>query len=115
MADVADVRRIALGLPRAYEAVVADRVKFRVGRLVFASLSRDETLLGFGYPKEARESLVAGDPDKFLMPLASDLRYNWVRLRLGRVDVQELEELLVDAWAMCVPKKVAAAYRVDGG
>lgn len=108
------MRRIALSLPRAYEAVVADRVKFRVGRLVFASLSRDETLLGFGYPKEAREALVASDPDRFLMPLPSDLRYNWVRLRLARIDVAELEELLIDAWAMCVPKKVAAGFLARG-
>jgi hypothetical protein len=114
LADIEDVRRIALALPRAYEAIVRDRVKFRVGQLVFAALSRDETLLGFGYPKEAREALVASDPDKFLMPESSDLRYNWVRLRLARVDVPELEELLVDAWAMCVPKKVAAAYRAPG-
>jgi hypothetical protein len=104
------VRRIALSLPRAYEALVADRVKFRVGRLVFAALSRDETLLGFGYRKEARESLVASDPEKFLMPERSDLRYNWVRLRLAEVDVPELEELVIDAWAMCVPKKVVTEY-----
>lgn len=110
MSDLADVRRVALGLPRAYEALVRDYVKFRVGRLVFASVSPDETLLGFGYPKEAREALVAGDPATFLMPVASDLRYNWVRLRLARVDLPELTELLVDAWTMCVPKSVAAAY-----
>ena len=108
------MRRIALALPRAYEAMVRDRVKFRVGQLVFAALSRDETLLGFGYPKDAREALVASDPETFLMPESSDLRYNWVRLRLARVDVPELEELLIDAWAMCVPKKVAAAYLAAG-
>jgi hypothetical protein len=107
VAELADVRRIALGLPRAYEAVVRDYVKFRVGRLVFASVSPDESLLGFGFPKEARQSLVASEPDKFLMPVPSDLRYNWVRLRLPVVDVDELEELLVDAWRMCVPKKLA--------
>jgi hypothetical protein len=110
MATVEDVRRIALALPRAYEALVSDRVKFRVGRIVFASLSRDETLLGFGYPREERAALVAGDPDKFLMPLPSDERYQWVRLRLAAVDEDELTELIVDAWRMCVPKKVAAAY-----
>ena len=38
MADLADVRRIALRLPRAYEAVVGDYVKFRVGRLVFGAV-----------------------------------------------------------------------------
>jgi hypothetical protein len=110
VADLADVRRIALDLPRAYEAIVRDYVKFRVGRLVFAAVSPDESLLGFGFPKEARESLVASDPETFLMPVASDLRYNWVQLRLARVDVPELDDLLVEAWRMCVPKKVAAEY-----
>jgi hypothetical protein len=109
-AGLADVRRIALELPRAYEAIVRDYVKFRVGRLVFASVSPDESLLGFGFPKEARESLVESDPETFLMPVRSDLRYNWVRLRLARIEVDELEDLLVDAWRMCVPKSVAAAY-----
>lgn len=111
MAGIGDVRRIALSLPRAYEALVGDRVKFRVGRIVFASLSRDESLLGFGFPRDERAALVASDPDKFLMPLPSDERYQWVRLRLAAVDEAELTELLVDAWTMCVPKSVAAAYR----
>lgn len=110
VATIEDVRRIALVLPRAYEALVGDRVKFRVGRIVFASLSRDETQLGFGYPREERAALVASDPDKFLMPLPSDERYQWARLRLTAVDEDELTELLLDAWRMCVPKKVAAAY-----
>jgi hypothetical protein len=114
MAGLEDVRRIALGLPRAYEAMVRDYVKFRVGRLVFASVSPDESLLGFAYPKDARESLVASDPETFLMPVTSDLRYNWVRLRLARIDPDELAELLVDGWRMCVPKKVAAEYLEPG-
>ena len=109
-AGLADVRSIALELPRAYEAIVRDYVKFRVGRLVFAAVSPDESLLGFCFPKDARESLVESDPETFLMPVRSDLRYNWVRLRLARIDVPELEDLLIDAWRMCVPKSVAAAY-----
>ena len=107
---IEDARAIALPLPRAYEAVVRDRVKFRVGRIVFAAFSRDETVMGFGYPREQREALVAGEPDKFLMPLPGDMRYQWVRVRLAALEVDELEELLIDAWRMCVPKKVAAAY-----
>ena len=113
MAELADVRRISLAFPRAYEAMVRDYVKFRVGRLVFASVSPDESLLGFGFPKEARESLVTSEPEKFLMPVRSDLRYNWVRARLDFVEVDELEDLLVDAWRMCVPKGVAAEFLRD--
>jgi hypothetical protein len=109
-AGLDDVRRIALALPRAYEAMVRDHVKFRVGNIVFASVSPDESLLGFGFPREQREALVAANPTTFLMPNDSDLRYQWVRLRLAEIDVDELEELLVDAWRMCVPKSVAAAH-----
>ncbi|MBB5857396.1 hypothetical protein HDA45_007483 [Amycolatopsis umgeniensis] len=105
-----DVRRIASELPRAYEALVRDRAKFRVGRIVFLSLSPDETVLGFGYPKEEREALVAGEPDKFMMPIASDMRYQWVRVRLSAIDYEELRELIVDSWRMCVPKKVWTEY-----
>lgn len=110
MATAEDVRRIAAPLPRTEVAVVRDRVKFRIGRIVYAALSRDETLLGFAFPKEARADLVAAEPDKFLMPVKSDERYNWIRVRLEAVDVDELRELLLDAWQMCVPKRVAAAF-----
>jgi hypothetical protein len=110
-----DVRAVALTLPRAYEVLVQDRVKFRVGRLVFVSLSADETLMGFGFPKEERAALVASDPERFLMPVPSDERYNWVRVRLGLLSPEELRELVVDAWRMCVPKKVAADLSSSAG
>ncbi|HEU5083426.1 MAG TPA: MmcQ/YjbR family DNA-binding protein [Acidimicrobiales bacterium] len=105
-----DARAIAADLPRSYEALVRDRVKFRVGRIVWAAFSRDETIMGFAFPREEREALVDSEPDKFLMPRASDMRYQWVCVRLDAIDVDELRELLLDAWRMCVPKKVAAAY-----
>jgi len=110
MVTAQDVRTIALELPRAYEALVRDRVKFRVGRIVFLAISPDEELMGFGFPKEERAALVASEPEKFLMPLRSDERYNWVRVRLAKIDEAELRELVIDAWRMCVPKRVAEAY-----
>ena len=115
MATAQDVRRLALALPRAYEALVRDYVKFRVGRIVFLSISPDEELLGFGFPKEERAALVASEPDKFLMPVRSDERYNWVRARLAVLDEEELAELVVDAWRMCVPTRVAEAYVLAQG
>jgi hypothetical protein len=107
---VDDVREFASRLPRAYEALVRDRVKFRVGRIVFLAFSRDEQIMGFGFPKEEREALVAAEPDKFLMPAGSDLRYHWVHVRLAAIDQAEMQELVLDAWRMCVPKRVAASY-----
>ena len=110
MVTAEEVREIALSLPRAYEALVHDRVKFRVGRIVFLSLSRDETELGFGYPKEEREALIASEPDKFHLPMASDMRYNWVRVWLSAIDRDELRDIVVGSWRMTVPKKVWAEY-----
>jgi hypothetical protein len=107
---LADARAIVAQLPRSYEAVVRGSVRFRVGSVVYAAFYDDETIMGFAFPKEERDALVAGEPDRFLLPRTSDLRFNWVCVRLDALDVDELRELLVDAWRMCVPKKVAAAY-----
>jgi hypothetical protein len=107
-----EVRSFAIGLPRTTEALVRSRVKFRVGRIVYLAFSRDETVMGFAFPKEWREALVSSEPDKFMLPGESDLRYNWVLVRLATIDVVEMRELVLDAWAMVVPKRIAAAYPV---
>jgi len=110
VATADDVRAIALALPRAYEREVSGRAKFRVGSYVFAALSPDESLLGFGFPREERAALVASEPEKFQLPRPSDMRYQWVVARMAALDVEELRELVTDAWVMCVPKSVAAAH-----
>jgi hypothetical protein len=115
VAGLAEVRRIATELPRTSEHLIREHVKFRVGRLVYASVSPDEERIGFGFPREERAALVAAEPEKFMMPLPSDERYQWVRARLGVLEIDELRELLIDAWCMVVPKKVASAYLGNQG
>jgi hypothetical protein len=110
-----DVRAVAADLDRAYEVFVHGRVKFRVGKIVFVALSADETLMGCAFPKEERAALVASRPDVFQLPRASDLRFNWIEVRLAAIDAQELRELVVDAWRMVVPKKVSAGYDAAHG
>ena len=110
MATVDDVRPLALGLERSYEVFVRGRRKFRVGRIVYVAFSRDESVMGFGFPKEWRAALVESEPDKFMLPTGGDLRYNWVLVRLDAIDADEMRGLVLDAWAMCVPMKVAAAF-----
>jgi len=104
------VRAVAETLPRSYEVLVRDRVKFRVGRIVYLAFSRDETEMGFAFPKEEREALVASEPRKFFMPTGVDLRYQWVNAWLAEIDDREMEELVIDAWRMVVPKRVAAEH-----
>lgn len=107
---VQTVRSVAMSLPRTIEVLIRDRVKFRVGRIVYLAFSRDETILGFAFPKLERAALVAAEPEKFLLPGSGDLRYNWVLARLGALDTVETRELIVDAWRMVVPKRVAREH-----
>ena len=110
MVTLADVRLFATTLPRTTEALMAARVKFRVGRIVYLAFSRDETVMGFAFPKEERDWLIGGTPDKFMLPAASDLRYHWVLVRMASIDEAEMRELVLDAWRMVVPKGLAASY-----
>jgi len=110
MVTAEDVRRLAGSLPRSEERLVRDHVKFRVGRLVFVSISPDEASMGFAFPKEERAALVASEPEKFHMPARSDERYHWVRVWLDAIDETEMRELVVEAWRMVVPKRVATSY-----
>jgi hypothetical protein len=107
---VDDVRRLCLSLPRTTEHLIRDRVKFRVKQLVYVSFSRDETLMGFAFPREERAALVEAEPDKFRLPSTSDLRYQWVVAVLAALDEDEMTELVTDAWTMVVPQYVAREH-----
>jgi hypothetical protein len=112
---VDEVRAFANTLPRSSEAFVRGRVKFRIGRIVYLSFSRDGTVMGFAFPKEWRDALVESEPEKFSLPSESDLRYHWVHVRLAAIDAAEMRELVEDAWAFCVPKRVAEEYAKSQG
>jgi hypothetical protein len=73
-------------------------------------MARDRTLMGFGFPKDFREAALEAEPDKFLRPRTSDLRYNWLVVRLEAIDHEEMEDLVTEAWSMCVPKRVLTEW-----
>lgn len=110
MVDLTDIRAATADLPRSYEVVVRDRIKFRVGRIVYLSVAPDEQTIGIGFPREERAAALAAEPDKFLPPRPSDERYQWIQVRLDAIEYDELRELILDAWTMCVPKKLAAQH-----
>ena len=110
MVTIDEVRAVASELPRSSEGLVRGRVKFRIGQIVYLSLSRDGKTMGFAFPKELREALVESDPETFALPSASDMRYHWVHVDLTAIDRDEMRELVEDAWAFCVPKRVAEEY-----
>jgi hypothetical protein len=110
MAVVDDVWALGEELERSYRVCVRGRWKFRVKQIVYVAFSTDETVMGFGFPKEERDGLVASDPQTFHLPSTSDLRFNWVHADLAALDAVEARELVVDAWRMVVPQKLWRAY-----
>jgi hypothetical protein len=115
MVTMDEVRLFAQTLPRSSEAFVRGRVKFRVGRIVYLAFSRDGSTMGFAFPKEWRNALVESEPGKFSLPSQSDLRYHWVHVRLDAIDADEMRDLVEDAWAFTVPKRVADEYAAARG
>ena len=75
---------------------------------MYLAFSRDQTLMGVAFPKEEREAALETYPDRFLRPEPSDLRYQWLVVRLDAIDKDELCQLVFDAWRMVVPKKLAS-------
>jgi hypothetical protein len=85
-------------------------LKFRVKQIVYVAFSFDERVMGFAFPKEERAALVASEPQKFQLPSASDMRFNWIHADLAALDRAEARELVVDAWRMVVPQKISQTY-----
>ena len=114
MVSMAQVQAIARPLPRSYEVCVYGRWKFRVGSIVWLAFSRDELVMEFAFPKEWRPIVVEAEPEKFMLPRESDLRFNWLRARLDALEFDEMHDLVIDAWKMVVPKRVAAEWDSRG-
>jgi hypothetical protein len=112
---VGEVQELARTLPRSSEAWVRGRLKFRVGRIVFLSFSKDGSTMGCGFPKEWRAALVESEPHKFSLPSESDMRYHWVHVRLDAIDPDEMRDLVENAWALCAPKFLVEEYAAGQG
>ena len=108
---VDEVRAVASSLERAYEVVVRGRLKFRVGSIVFLAFAPDGETMGLGFPKDWRAAAIESEPAKYELPQESDLRFNWIRVRLGALEHEEMVDLVEDAWALCVPKFLVEARR----
>jgi hypothetical protein len=119
-----DVRRIALGLPETSEVISRDLRQWRVRDKLFVwerPLRRaDYAALGDDAPDGsilgarvehlgAKEALLASEPELYFTTPHFD-GYPAVLVRLDRIGVEELDELIVEAWLDRAPKRVAQAY-----
>ena len=110
MATFLDVRRISLALPEATEILTWETdATFRVGKKIFAISSEGATHVSIKATPFVQEDLIDRDPDTFARaPYVG--RFGWVEVNLIRVDLDELETLLGDAWRLTAPKKLVAQH-----
>lgn len=128
MATWDDVRRIALGLPETVEhpgqGVPVWRVKDKMfvwerplRRADFEALgdaAPDGPILGVRVPDVgAKEALLAENADVYFTTPHFD-GYPAILVRLDRIAVDELDELIVEAWLDRAPKRLADEYLSDG-
>ena len=105
-----EVRAVAQTLPRSYEVFVRGQIKFRVGQIVWLALSKDGETMGCGFSREMRQAAVEAEPHKFRLPSESDMRFNWIHVRLDAIDAEEMRDLIEEAWSRAVPLYVAQEY-----
>ena len=105
-----EIRALAQTLPRSYEVFVRGQIKFRVGQIVWLALSKDGERMGCGFPKEMRQAAVEAEPHKFQLPSESDMRFNWIHVRLDAINATEMRDLVEEAWSRAVPLYVAQEY-----
>jgi hypothetical protein len=119
-----DVRRIALALPEATERTSRDMRQWRVKDKLFVwerPLRRsDLEALGAGAPDGpilgarvehlvAKEALLANDDGVFFTTPHFD-GYPAVLVRLERIAVEALDEVIVEAWLARAPARLVKAY-----
>lgn len=128
MATWEDVRQIVLSLPEVSEETSYGRPAFTVKKALFvwdrplgkkdrADLGDDVPeglVLGARVPDEgAKQALVAEGGPYFTVPHFTG--YPAILVRLDEIAVDELTELVTEAWLCRAPKRVAAAYLADRG
>jgi hypothetical protein len=119
-----DVRRLALAMPEATEKVSRGNTQWRVKDKLFVwerPLRRtDLAALGDAAPKGpilgarvehlvAKDAMLASDPEVFFTTPHFD-GYPSVLVRLDRIGVADLDEVIVEAWLARAPPRLVKAY-----
>jgi hypothetical protein len=126
MASWDDVRRVALGLPEVTEqpsaqggglgwgvrgkGFVWERPLRRADLAALGDAAPGGPILAARVPDlGAKEALLAGQPDVYFTTPHFD-GYPAILVRLERIAVDELEELVVEAWLDRAPRRLAKDY-----
>jgi hypothetical protein len=111
MVSTADVRKIAMALPGAYEhASHGGQPSFRTKPRMFAWIRDDpEALVVWVDSEEDKHALIASEPKKFFTTPHYD-GYPMVLVNMKAVKADEAEELITESWRLRAPKKLVKEW-----
>lgn len=105
------LRRFALSLPEAHEAPHFERTSFRVGKKIFATMTRDgrEAMVKLPSPDDV-EGLLSSYPETFFSFGTWTTQNGALGVRLAKVEVAMMRQLVTAAWNGIAPKRAIAAF-----
>lgn len=111
MPTAREFRKLALSLPEAEERVTWGQPTFRVRNRMFALLTGEGESASLKAVREAQAALIGSDSEIFFKP-AYVGAHGWVGVRLALVEAVELRELVIEAWLLTAPKRLAASLAI---
>jgi hypothetical protein len=105
-----EVRRIALALDNVEEGTSYGTPAFKVGAELFVRMHQDGESLVVRTDFEQREELMAADPETYYIT-DHYLNYEWILIRLSRVQPDALRDLVRMAWRLASTSKRRSSRR----
>jgi hypothetical protein len=108
-----DIRRVALSLPGSVEKPYNHLPSFRVRGTLFLRIHElPDAFFVRCADLEERDELLEAEPGAFFITPHYG-SYPAVLVRLNRIDLDEMTELVTEAWRLCAPKRMLAAYDAE--
>jgi len=108
------VRMLALALPEVVEGTSYGTPAFRVGGTLFARLHQDGESLVIKIDNNERSMRMKAEPETFYIT-DHYFNYPWILVRLASVDLDDLRDLLEEAWRLSASKRLVATDNKDPG
>lgn len=106
MTTAAGMRKIALSLPEVEERSHFEKPDFRVCNKIFAGLSRDGRRANVKLTPELQALILDAKPDAYFPAEGGWGRSGWTYVELAEVEVDELKELVLEAYRIVAPKRL---------
>lgn len=109
MVTVADVHQILSALPETEERLTWDSATFRVRNKIFAMIHPSEQKVTIKAGNSEQAALLAINPETYA-PAPYTGRFGWVTIQISSVRLDDLHDLIVEAWRQTAPKRLVATY-----